>query len=131
MYVKDTLNAMYINELTGTNDYCDFIYLKINSPSKENLIIGGYYRHCKASSADKVCFIDTLEQHLSHKSLRNSKIIIQGDMNICLMQSTYNNESMMYLNTVLGNGLECHVFLPTRVQFCKNSLQVRSCTLIS
>ena len=101
MYVKDTLNAMYINELTGTNDYCDFIYLKINSPSKENLIIGGYYRHCKASSADKVCFIDTLEQHLSHKSLRNSKIIIQGDMNICLITALASATGVFLLEILL------------------------------
>ena len=132
IYVKNNLNASYINELTGSNENCDSLYLQVSSniSKKDKLVIGGYYRHCKATVTDKICFIDTLDQHLNHKKLRNSKIVIQGDMNICLMQSTYNQESMLYLNTLLGNGLENHVFLPTRVQFQKDSTQIRSATLI-
>ena len=129
MYVKNILNAVYIQELTGSNDYCDFLYLQINNKN-EKLTVGGYYRHCKASNSDKICFIDSLEQHLMHKKLRKCKIVIVGDMNICLLQSTYNHESLLYLNTMLGNGLECHVFLPTRVQMYNDSMQIKSSTLI-
>ena len=46
------------------------------------------------------------------------------------MKSVCNNESLMYLNTLLQNSVECHVFKPSRIEYFKNSLQVRSATLI-
>ena len=129
MYVKSDLNAAYVHELTGSNTNCDYVYVKLIH-NKKSLYIGTYYRHCKAQSTDKVMFIDTLQQHLSSNTLNNVDTIIGGDFNICLMKSTRNTESLMYLNTLLQNQMECHIFKPTRIEYHKNSLQIKSATLI-
>ena len=46
------------------------------------------------------------------------------------MKSTSNNDSLCFLNTILSNTLEILIFKPTRIQYYKNSLQVKSATLI-
>ena len=57
-------------------------------------------------------------------------MIIGGDFNIDLIRSFSNNESMLFLNTLLQNNLECHIFKATRISYYKESLQVKSATLI-
>ena len=46
------------------------------------------------------------------------------------MKSTYNADSLYFLNTILGNNYEAMIFKPTRIQYHKNSLQVKSATII-
>ena len=129
IYVKNELNSVYIEELTSSNDICDSLYLKIENGGTK-FITGGYYRHCKPAKSDKLQYINMLDEHLKNKKLANEKIILAGDFNICLMQSCHNEESMLYLNTLIENKLECHIFKPTRITHHKDSLQVKSMTLI-
>ena len=75
-------------------------------------------------------FIDIFDDHLNRKCIKNKNKIICGDFNICLMKSTTNTESLMFLNTLIGNQLQCHVFKPTRIEHYKDSIQVRSMSLI-
>ena len=58
IYVKDNVGASYINELTGTNNVCDSLYIKIPL-NKTELVIGGYYRHCISNSSDKILYAIT------------------------------------------------------------------------
>ena len=46
------------------------------------------------------------------------------------MKSTYNNDSLYFLNSILSNMFELLIFKPTRIQFHKDSLQVKSATII-
>ena len=136
MYVKSDLKAAYCHELTKTCPTHDAVYVKIdpanvhnsNIKSRKPLYLGGYYRHCIAS--DVINFIDAFNIDLSNKCLMKNDVIIAGDFNICIMRSTYNNDSLFFLNTILSNTYEILIFKPTRIQFHKNSLQVKSATII-
>ena len=75
-------------------------------------------------------FIDEFESHLKHKTLKNSKLVISGDINLNLLQISTNPNINSYFNCLLSNNLECHITKPTRIAYYKNSLQVRSATLI-
>ena len=136
IYVKTELKAIYCNELTRSTKTHDSVYVKIdpvnlhrnNVKTRNALFIGGYYRHCVAS--DKISFISNFHSDLSKKFIRKEDVILAGDFNICLMKSTHNNDSLSFLNTILSNTLEILIFKPTRIQYYKNSLQVKSATLI-
>ncbi len=136
MYVKNDFKAAYCHELTRSCSTHDSVYVKIdqanlhtiNSKSRKPLYLGGYYRHCNAG--DVMNFIDEFNNDISHKCLIKNDVIIGGDFNICLMKSTFNNDSLCFLNTILSNTYEILIFKPTRIQHHKNSLQVKSATLI-
>ena len=134
MYVKS--EGVYCHELTKTCATHDSVYVKIdpsnlhktNSKTRKRLFIGGYYRHC--NTGDIMNFIDEFSTDLAHKSITKNDVILGGDFNICLMKSTYNNDSLCFLNTILSNLYEILIFKPTRIQFYKDSLQVKSATII-
>ena len=131
IYVKEELNAEYFHGLTKTCDTHDSVFVKIgplNARSKKPLFVGGYYRHCK--EADKIVFIDRFNNDVSNKTLQKNDIIIGGDFNICLMKSTHNYDSLNFLNTIIGNTCEILIVKPTRIQYHKDSLQVKSASLI-
>ena len=135
MYVKSEYKATYYQELTKSCETHDSVYVKIDpanlhtkSKAKNILYLGGYYRYCEA--ADKIQFIDKINSDLGNKNLQKNDIIIAGDFNICLMKSTHKADSLFFLNTILGNTCEILIFKPTRIQYCKNSLQVKSASLI-
>lgn len=131
IYVKENIKASYNEQLCETNEQYDALYLDIGKiDKKSNFTIGGLYRHCRQKSTDKICFINALHQQIMKLKLNKNKAILLGDMNINLMNSMSDKESMIYLNTLLGNGLEGHVFLPTRIQFHKNSLNLKSASLL-
>ena len=136
MYVRSELKATYCHELTESHETHDAIYVKINSKSikqtrtsgQHSLLVGGYYRHCKKS--DVVTFIDKFSNDLAHKALRKNDVLIAGDFNICLMKSTHSNDSLYFLNSIISSHYEILIFKPTRIQYHKNSLQVKSASLI-
>ena len=127
VYIKETLNAVYMNNFTQSNHLCDSIFLKVAEKESE-IIIAGFYSFCHPKRKDS--FTEFIENQLSDKSFKNKKIIIGGDMNICLLKSTLPGAEMNYLNTLLNFDLEQHIFYPTRIQHYKNSLQVKSLSLI-
>lgn len=128
MYVKKELSANYCNVLTYSHNTCDSLYVKINSKPNKPLFIGAYYRHCRAT--DIIPFIDKFSDDISNKILKKTDVIITGDFNICLMKSTHCNDSLCFLNTIIANHYEIMIFKPTRIQYYKDSLQIRSATLI-
>ena len=131
IYVKENIKATYNEKLSETNEQYDALYLYIGKIDKRsNYVVCGIYRHCKKNNTDKICFINALQQQINKLKLNKNKAILLGDINIDLMKSMSDKESMIYLNTLLGNGLEGHVFLPTRIQFHKNSLNLKSATLL-
>ena len=131
VYVKNTFDTLIVNELTIAAEYYDSLYLKIRSPNGlKPVILGAYYRHCRHNSHDIIKFANVLDEHLSHKSVTKHNKVIAGDFNICLLKSVSNMESLTYLNTLFQNGLETHIFLPTRITYMKDSMQVKSLSLI-
>ena len=136
MYVKSKFKATYFHELTKTTNTHDSLYVKIDpgsskgQKSRKQLYIGGYYRHCLSKSDDIVKFLHVFDNDLSHRLINKNDVIIAGDFNICLMKSTYNTDSLCFLNTIIGNNYEPLIFKPTRIQYFKDSLQVKSATLI-
>ena len=130
VYIAEQHDATYINELSTSDEICDSLYLDINV-NKQQVIIRAYYRHCLPNPIYKKQFIQTFDEHLKAKKYRNcNKRIIAGDFNICLMKSNSDNISSEFLNTIIENRLECHVYKPTRITHFKNSLQIKSASLI-
>ena len=136
LYIKSSLKASYCYELTQAHECFDSLYVKIDpsnlhdkkSGNRRPLFIGTYYRHCKISGI--IPYISRLDCDLKHKFLQKSDVIITGDFNICLMKSTSNNDSLFLLNTIISNNFEIMIFKPTRIQYHKDSLQIKSATLI-
>ena len=137
LYVRANLKATYCLELTGSHDNHDCVYVKINPEqlhdkkyikNRRPLKVGAYYRHCRKTGI--MPFIADFAAEITHKVLKKSDIIVAGDFNICLMKSTTNTDSILFLNTILANNYEIHILKPTRIQYYKDSLQVRSATLI-
>ena len=136
IYVKSKYKAIYCHELTKSCNTHESIFVKINPvnihnnsfKSRNQLYIGGYYRHCKKSNI--ISFIERFNDDISNKCLVKNDVIIGGDFNICLMKSTCNTDSLCFLNTILGNLYELLIFKPTRIQYYKNSLQIRSASII-
>ena len=135
MYIKKEFKAQYFHDLTKTCSTHDSVFVKIESKNmhsnknrKNALFLGGYYRHCKSS--DKIEFVEKFGSDLGHKKITKNDIIIGGDFNICLMKSTFNTDSLYFLNSILGNTCELLIFKPTRIQYYKNSLQIKSASLI-
>ena len=117
MYVKSELEANYCRELTRTNNLCDSLYVKINTNSNKQLYVGGYYRFCRSNSEDINNFISQFHNDLKNNKLHKNNIIVAGDFNICLLKSTYNDDSLSFLNTILQHNCECLIFKPTRIDF--------------
>ena len=130
MYIKTELEASYCYELTCTSNVCDSLYVKIRTSNKKQLYMGGYYRFCRSNTDDIAKFISQFHNDLKNRKLQKNDIIIAGDFNICLMKSTYNDDSLSFLNTILQHNCECLIFKPTRIAFHKNSLQVKSATIL-
>ena len=136
LYIKSSLKASYCYELTQAHECFDSLYVKIDpsnlhdkkSGNRRPLFIGTYYRHCKTTGI--IPYISRLDCDLKHKFLQKSDVIITGDFNICLMKSTSNNDSLFLLNTIISNNFEIMIFKPTRIQYHKDSLQIKSATLI-
>ena len=136
LYIKSNLKASYCHELTKSHDHYDSLYVKIDSSTvhdkksgnRRPLIIGTYYRHCKTTGI--IPYINSFDNDLKNKILKKSDVIITGDFNICLMRSTSNNDSLLFLNTIISNNYEIMIFKPTRIQHYKDSLQIKSATLI-
>ena len=129
IYLSENYTASYLQELTLSTNFYDSCYIKIDKPGKP-LFIGSYYRFCRTSKDDIISFTAHLDAHLSNKALANKDLIIAGEFNVCFMKSTYNQDALCLLNTILQNNLEIHIFKPTRIQHYKNSLQVKSATII-
>ncbi len=132
IYIKDKLEAEIVPALTMSSELCDSIYLKIQTPgcNQKPAFIGGLYRHCRKSSNDIMRFICQLDEQLTYVEPKKNRVMIGGDFNIDLIKSVSNKDSLCLLNTLLQNQLENHIFKPTRIEYYKNSLQVRSATLI-
>ena len=130
VYVLDKHEASYHSTLTFSNDIMDSCYVKINKcKTNDTVYIGGYYRFCYSNKNDITSFISQFDNHLKSKELQKFNTITCGDYNICMMKCTY-DESLSFLNTIIQNGYEPHIFEPSRIQFYKDSLQVKSMTLI-
>lgn len=131
IYVLDSHEASYFSTLTRSNNIMDSCFIKIhNSKVNDEIYIGGYYRFCYPGKDEIQAFISHIEDDLGSNLISKHNTIICGDFNICLMKSTVNVESSDFLNTLIQNGFECHIFKPTRIQHHKNSLQIKSMTLI-
>ena len=130
IYTKDQLNVSVVSELTDSNDVCDVLYLQVMNNSKRKLFIGGLYRHCRSRSSDIMNFIGQFEEQLNCLKTHKNDVIVGGDLNICLMKSVNNNDSLCLLNTILGSGLETHIIKPTRISHYPDSMQIRSMSLI-
>ena len=130
MYIKSELEANYCYDLTRTNNVCDSLYVIIKCKNKKQLYVGGYYRFCRNKSEDITNFISQFHNDLMYKVMQKNDLIVAGDFNICLMKSTYNADSLSFLNTILQHNCECLIFKPTRIDFFKNSLQVKSATIL-
>ena len=133
IYIKDKLEAEIIPSLTLSNHICDTVYLRITnkgSSKQKPAFLGGIYRHCRNQSSDIMNFICQLDEQLGSINPSKNKIIIGGDFNIDLIKSVSNKDSLCLLNTILQHQLENHIFKPTRIQYHKNSLQVKSATII-
>ena len=134
IYTKNNLKVTYVNELTISNEIYDSLFLKIDvseiSKTNKSLYVAGYYRHCRSSTSDIMKFIEKFDENLKNKHIKNNPMLIAGDFNICLLKSTYNNESQTFLNTILQNEFECHIFKPTRITYYKDSLQIKSMSII-
>ena len=122
--------ANQITSLSSTSAYCDNLYVTFKTNKTKNTTIGVYYRHNLSAKTDILGFIDEFENHITHKKLKNSKIIISGDINLDLLKLSTNINIESYFNCLLANNLECHITKPTRIAYYKNSLQIRSATLI-
>lgn len=133
MYIRDKLEAETVPSLTLSNNICDTLYLKITTSSNlahKHIFLGGIYRHCLNKSSDIMNFICQLDEQLNFINPSKNKVVIGGDLNVDLIKSVSNKDSLCLLNTILLHQLENHIFKPTRIQYHKNSLQIRSATII-
>ena len=130
IYVKDHFECIPITKCNISNNCCDSLFLQVYKNSKNPVIIGGIYRHCRKKSDEIITFIRYLDETLTTIKTSKNKIVLCGDFNIDLIKSVSNTDSLYFLNTILMHELENHIFKPTRIQFYKDSLQVRSATLI-
>ena len=136
IYVKEHFEAIVIPSCSGSNNNSDTCFLKINNKNchgqnnNNHIVIAGLYRHCKKNSTDVMNFIQHLDYLLIKIKADKNKVVLGGDFNIDLIKSVSNNDSLCFLNTFLMHELENHIFKPTRIQYFKNSLQVRSASLI-
>ena len=131
IYVLDKHEASYHSALTFSNDIMDSCYVKINkSQINDTVFVGGYYRFCKPKKEVIKSFISQFDDHLKSKELQKCNSIMCADYNINLMSCTENDVTLSFLNTITQNGFEPHIFKPTRIQYYKDSLQIKSLTLI-
>ena len=131
IYCKSELGASQIKCLTKRTDTCEYTYIKIaKSKHNEEIYIGVYYRHCLHNKQDITNFINEFENSLDTNLLRKRKLVVTGDFNLDLCKVTVNTDIINYFNCLISNNLECHILKPTRIEYYKNSLQVRSATLI-
>ena len=135
IYTKNTFDVIEIPNCSVSNDNSDSLFLTLSkigqlSENGKSLVLGGIYRHCKKNTLNTVNFINHFDVLLNKVRPDKTKIVVGGDFNIDLIKAVSNNDSLCFLNTILMNELENHIFKPTRIQYYKNSLQVRSATLI-
>ena len=110
VYVRNTLQGIMINDLTGTNQVSDYLYVNVTvSGSKKELCAAVYYRHNKHDKETLCNFTKQLDNQLSSPVLKNMHLILMGDMNIDLSKHSLNDAIEMYYNTLLCRNLESHI----------------------
>ena len=110
VYVRNTLQGNMINDLTGTNQVSDYLYVNVTVPgSKKELCVAVYYRHNKHDKETLCNFTKELDNQLNSPVLKNMHLILMGDMNIDLSKLSLNDAIEMYYNTLLCHNLESHI----------------------
>ena len=131
IYSKKELKANQLTTLTNSTKYCDYTFISIFDGIKNRRTsIGVYYRHTNRLKVDIVGFIDEFENHLENELIKKHKIVVTGDFNLSLLDINSNIDVCTYYNCLLSNNLECHILKPTRIEYYKDSLQVKSVSLI-
>ena len=131
VYVRNTLQCNMITELSGTNHVSDYLYVNVNVPgSRKKLCVAVYYRHNKHDKETVCNFTKQIDTQLNSPLLKNTHVILMGDMNIDLSKLSVNDAIEIYYNTVLCHNLESHINSPTRIQYNKNTKTISSATII-
>ena len=60
-----------------------------------------------------------IDTQLNSPLLKNTHVILMGDMNIDLSKLSVNDAIEIYYNTLLCHNLESHINSPTRIQYNK------------
>ena len=117
VYVRNTLQCNVITELSGTNHVSDHLYVNVNVPgSRKKLCVTVYYRHNKHDKETVCNFTKQIDTQLNSPLLKNTHVILMGDMNIDLSKLSVNDAIEIYYNTLLCHNLESHINSPTRIQ---------------
>ena len=93
------------------------IFVKIKGHDNKDVIIGNCYRPNTAPLADINRATDIHSSILNkiRTEYRNCKVVLLGDFNIDLLQSTRHNLSNQYLESLLSGGFLPIITYPTRV----------------
>ena len=131
VYVRNTLQSTMISDLSGTNQISDYLYMSISVPgSRKRLCIAVCYRHNKHDKQTLCNFIKQVDTQLNSPHVKNSHLMLMGDMNIDLSKLSQNAEIELYYNTLLCHNLEGHINSPTRIQHNRNTEKISSATII-
>ena len=131
VYVRNTLQCNMITELSGTTHVSDYLYVNVNVPgSKKKLCVVVYYRHNKHDKETVCNFTKQIDTQLNSPLLKNTHVILMGDMNIDLSKLSVNDAIEIYYNTLLCHNLESHINSPIRIQCNKNTKTISSATII-
>ena len=129
VYVRNTLQCNMITELSGTNHVSDYLYVNVPG-SRKKLCVAVYYRHNKHDKETVCNFTKQIDTQLNSPLLKNTHVILMGDMNIDLSKLSVNDAIEIYYNTLLCHNLESHINSPTRIQYNKNTKTISSATII-
>jgi hypothetical protein len=97
-------------EVINTDTF-DSVFIELNCPSKEKIIIGALYR---PPGTDLPLFNNEFECMLHKLILKNTKVILAGDYNINLLNHSINAATENFLNILYAQSLLPMIKRPTR-----------------
>lgn len=116
LYIKKNRNYIRRLDIEGKNNLSktESLFVEIECEN-QNILLGVIYRHPNNRPHD---FIDSMKDLLSTLSKERKRIVLMGDYNINLLNSSVHKESERFLDVMLDNNLIPYITQPTR--FDKN-----------
>ena len=125
IYCDVTINAFKVPRLSFVRDNLELCVVEINNSSRKIIIIGVYRR--PDGRVDN--FIDLLLTVLNDDTMKNSEILIAGDLNIDLADYENSpNDVKNFVNIILSHSFLSAISRPTRFpsgEQARNSIHFR------
>ena len=111
LFLRNELDYIIRNDLNSDFSTCETVFVEINVPKGQNVIVGVLYRPPKSNVDNYLTYFDSLLKRLSKE---NKQIYLLGDYNLDLLKVN-SNKVLSIMNIISLYGFYVQINIPTRI----------------